>query len=113
MDILLLIIALYLFFVLGWVLYIAVMGLKRVRDQLHPFARFNAYLVLFVFGYPWDLVMNLLVCLAMGRVPRDWILTGTLQRIRYSEPSGSRREAVASWICEHLLNQFDPTGRHC
>lgn len=23
------------------------------------------------------------------------------------------REAVAAWVCAHLLNQFDPKGRHC
>jgi hypothetical protein len=113
MTLALTILATYLFLVFGWVLYIAIMGLARVRDQLHPFAKLNAYGIILPVGYAWDAVMNLLVCLAFWRLPRDWVLTGTLQRIRNTEPSGSWRELAAAWICERLLNQFDAKGKHC
>jgi len=105
------ILGVYLFFLGGWILYVAIMGLNRVKHDLHPFAKFNAYLALFLFGYPWDLAMNLIVCLCMWRIPKDWLLTGTLKRIINTEIG--LREIVASWICEKLLNQFDPKGRHC
>lgn len=105
------IVALYLFFVMGWILYIAIMSLKRIKSQLNPFAKVNAYIALWLFGYPWDLVMNLIVCLFMLRVPRDWILTGTLKRIINTDTGA--RVAVAAWICANLLNQFDPSGTHC
>lgn len=111
MTLLLTVAAVYLFLLAGWLLYIAIMRLKERRDQLHPFAKANAYLALVLFGYPWDAVMNLLVCLAFLRVPRDWLLTGTLKRALATEVGW--REATAAWICTHLLNQFDPSGKHC
>lgn len=111
MTILYTVIGLYLFLLIGWILYVAIMALKDRRDRLHPFAKFNAYLALALFGYPWDLVMNLLVCVAFVRIPRDWLLTGTLKRALSVETGW--REATASWICTNLLNQFDPSGKHC
>ena len=102
---------LYLFFVFGHVLYIAIMGLARIRHMLHPFVRFNAYCIILPVGYVWDAAMNLLVCLAFWRLPRDWLLTGTLKRAINTEQNW--RCDVAAWICDVCLNQFDPKGRHC
>lgn len=101
----------YLFLVMGWVLYVAIMSIKEHRKTMHPFAKLNAYLALVLFAYPWDVVMNLLVCAAFLRWPRDWLLTGTLKRAINTERNW--RETAASWICTHLLNQFDPSGKHC
>lgn len=101
----------YLFLVFGWVLYLAIMNLARVRQDLHWFAKLNAYGLVLPVGYVWDLAMNLLVCAVFLRLPRDWLLTGTLKRTIINE--NNWRERVASWICAHLLNQFDPKGRHC
>lgn len=103
----------YIFLVFGWVLYLAIMGLARERHRLHPFAKFNAYCIVLPVGYLWDAVMNLIVCAVMLRFPRDWLLTGTLKRLQNTEPADSWREIAASWMCEHLLNQFDPKGGHC
>jgi hypothetical protein len=105
------VIAVYLFFVFGHVLYIAIMGLARQRALLHPFVRFNAYVIILPVGYAWDAVMNLLVCLMFWRLPRDWLLTGTLKRAINTE--NNWRCEVAAWICDVCLNQFDPKGRHC
>lgn len=99
--------------VICWVLYLAIMQLAEHRRALHPVAKFHAYCVILPVGYVFDAALNLLACALFLRLPRDWLLTGTLQRIRYTEPAGSWREAVACWVCEHLLNQFDPKGRHC
>ena len=104
-------VGLYLFFVFGWILYLAVMNVARVRDQLHWFAKLNAYFILLPAGYAVDFVMNLVVCLAFWRLPRDLLLTGTLKRAIINEDNW--RCDVAAWICERLLNQFDPKGRHC
>ena len=101
----------YLFFVFGHVLYIAIMGLARVRHTLHPFVKVNAYCIILPIGYLWDAVMNLLVCLAFWRWPCNWLLTGTLKHTINTESNW--RCDVAAWMCEHLLNQFDPKGRHC
>jgi hypothetical protein len=103
----------YALFVICWVLYLAIMNIARVRDQLHPVAKFHAYCIILPVGYIADAMLNLLVCAIFLRPPRDWLLTGTLQRIRFTEPVNSWRETVAAWICTHLLNQFDPKGKHC
>ena len=100
-------------FVLCWVLYLAIMNLAEHRHALHPVAKFHAYAVILPIGYVVDALLNLLACLVFMRIPRDWLLTGTLKRMQNTEPSGSWREAAAGWVCAHLLNQFDPKGRHC
>lgn len=111
MTILLYIIGTYLFLLAGWLLYVAIMSLKSKLKELHPFAKANAYLALVLFGYPWDAVMNLMVCMVFMRIPKDFLLTGTLKRTINVESGW--RVAAAAWICTHLLNQFDPSGKHC
>lgn len=101
----------YAIFVICWILYLAVMNLSRVRKDLHPFAKFNAYAIVLPIGYVFDAVLNLLACAIFLRLPRDWLLTGTLKRMIATDDGW--RCATAAWICEHLLNQFDPKGKHC
>jgi len=113
MTVLTVLAACYSLFVICWVLYLAIMNIAAHRQQLHPFARFNAYLIVLPIGYLADAALNLIACVIFQRLPRDWLLTGTLKRIRNTEPSGSWREQLAAWICTHLLNQFDPKGTHC
>ena len=98
-------------FVLCWILYLAIMNLAEHRDRLHPVAKFHAYFVILPVGYVVDALLNLMVCAIFLRIPRDWLLTGTLKRTINNNDGW--RCATAAWICEHLLNQFDPKGRHC
>lgn len=98
-------------FVLCWVLYLAIMNLAEHRDRLHPVAKFHAYFVILPVGYVVDALLNLLVCAIFLRLPRDWLLTGTLKHTIATDDGW--RCATAAWICEHLLNQFDPKGKHC
>lgn len=98
-------------FVLCWILYLAIMSLAKHKDRLHPVAKFHAYFVILPVGYVVDALLNLLVCAIFLRVPRDWLLTGTLKRTIATDDGW--RCATAAWICEHLLNQFDPKGKHC
>lgn len=101
----------YMLLVVTWVLYLAIMNLAEHRDRLHWFARINAYGIVLPIGYVFDAALNLLVCAIFLRWPRDWLLTGTLKR-NIAVDQGWRC-ATAAWICEHLLNQFDPKGKHC
>ena len=103
--------AFWALFVLCWVLYLAIMNLAEHRDRLHPVAKFHAYFVILPVGYVVDAALNLLVCGLFLRIPRDWLLTGTLKRTIATDDGW--RCTVACWVCEHLLNQFDPKGRHC
>ena len=101
----------YAFVVLCWVLYIAIMSLAQRFESLHPVAKFHAYCIILPVGYAFDFVLNLAVCAAFLRRPRDWLLTGTLKRTINTD-DGLRSKAAA-WICTHLLNAFDPKGKHC
>lgn len=101
------------FIVLCWVLYLAVMNLAGNRAELTGFARILAYWVVLPFGLLCDALLNLHFCLFTLRVPRDWLFTGTLQRIRREEAFDSRLRAAATFICGNLLNPFDPKGTHC
>ena len=109
-DALLSILGLYLFFLFGHVLYVAIMAVKRIEASLHPVARWNYRLLVLPGGLVWDMGMNLIVCIAFRRLPRDWLLTGTLKRALIGE--NNWRGDVAAWMCDHLLNQFSK-GRHC
>lgn len=96
---------------LTWILYIAAMQLRDKINQLHAVAKVHAY----VFGAVF-LVFDVLVNLAFGTMiflepPQEFLLTSRLKRLKLH---GNRwQKKAASWICEHLLNQFDPTGKHC
>lgn len=99
----------YLLCVVTWFFYVAIMHLKLVRDDLHPVAYWHAMAFL-VIGLILDVVLNWLVGSALFlERPREFLLTARLQR--HKKGTGWRR-AVAAWLCEHLLNQFD-RGGHC
>jgi hypothetical protein len=110
-SLLLILPAAWALFVLCWILYLAIMNLAEHKDRLHPVAKFHAYFVILPVGYVVDALLNLMVCAIFLRIPRDWLLTGTLKRMIATDDGW--RCATSAWICEHLLNQFDPKGRHC
>lgn len=94
-----------------WIFYIAVMGLKRVRDakMLTRTATVFGYPVLFA-GLLLDLVANVIVLtLLLGELPRETTVTARLKR--HNRESAGWRKAVAAWA-EPLLDPFDPSGDH-
>ena len=111
MELLLTVLMGYALMVVSWLLFLAVMNLKAHRDTLHPVAKAHAYLLLAV-----GLVVDLALTVVVGSIlyldpPREWTLTGRLKRYRAGPDDW--RKILATWICEHLLNQFDPGGNHC
>lgn len=100
--------------------YAAVMNLQRVRDagRLTPWQLGFAYAALGV-GLGLDALLNLVACLVMLTIPRDWLVTGTLVRYKRRGPGTARmtrwRYAVAVWVCGQLLDSLDPhpSGCHC
>lgn len=103
----------YLLALATWLFYLAVMNLVPVRDQLHPFARVNAYILLAI-GLTLDLILNVVVASILFLEPprlRELLLTARLSRLVKTD-SGWRGR-LARWICHHLLDQFDPKGKHC
>lgn len=103
----------YLFLFFG--LYILVMGVYRAHlaGRLTP--------ALYALTAPWvaigllmDVVANLLIATFIFlEPPREWLVTTRLTRYRADEPLVSWRYRWACWICDHLLDVFDPTGNHC
>jgi hypothetical protein len=51
-----------------------------------------------------------LFSLLLWDIPREPLLTGKLQRLK---AAGGWRGRRAESICMHMLNPFDPTGKHC
>jgi hypothetical protein len=99
------------FYVL-WVCYLAVMNLKRAQDnnQLTKLALCLGYPVL-IFGLLLDVLVNWVFgTLMFLELPKETVLTSRLKRHRFSE---SWRGVLAAFICNQLLNQFDPSGTHC
>jgi hypothetical protein len=44
-------------------------------------------------------------------LPREWLVTDRLQR--HMHKSIGWRFWLAKYICDHLLDVFDPSGNHC
>lgn len=95
----------------AWLYYIVIMGLKRVEDALHPYVRAFGRFILLPIGLLLDLAVNLEVCAVFLRIPRDWLLTGTLKRTINTDDGW--RCTFSSAVCQYLLNPFDPSGKHC
>lgn len=94
-----------------WVVYIAVMGLKRAKDAglLTPTTKVLGYPVLFV-GLALDCFVNVTVMtILLGEIPQELTVTSRLKR--HNKYSNGWRKAVAAWA-EPLLDPFDPSGKH-
>lgn len=96
-----------------WFFYLAVMSLARAKENgtLSRPALFLGFPI-FLIGYALDIAVNLVVMsLIFLELPREWTVTGRVKRHIYH--GSGWREALAAWFCHHLLNAFDPDGRHC
>lgn len=98
-------------FYLLWILYLAVMNLKRIKDAglISPLALALGYPVLFV-GYLLDVLVNITVLtLVLLEFPKELTVTARLKR--HNRTSTGWRKSVAVWF-EPLLDPFDPSGDH-
>ena len=104
--------AIFLFLVDSWFSYIAVMKLKEQRRQLGPIAKVFAYIGLGL-ALVKDAVLVLIFSVLLLTVPRELTLTAMLKRLQITYAEGGWRGVAAAWVCAKLLNQFDPSGKHC
>lgn len=104
------IMGLYLF----WCLYVLVMGLYRAHlaGRLRGLNRVLAWPVV-IAGALIDVVANLTVAsLVFWERPREWLVTHRLAR--HVNTGTGWRHRLARWICDSLLDPFDPTiDGHC
>ena len=98
-----------------WSMYVLVMGIYRA----HLSKRLSR--AAYVLGLPWVIVGYAVDILAQFTVavlffldpPRrgEWLVTSRLQR--YIAHGTGWRFWLAKYICDHLLDVFDPSGNHC
>lgn len=94
-----------------WGMYVLVMGLKRARDAgtLTPVAHALGLPILVV-GYALDFAVNVTVCtVLLAELPRETTVTARLKRHKNAD---NWRGRIARWVAAHLLDAFDPDGRH-
>lgn len=95
-----------------WGLYVLVMGIYRAKlagrlTSLHMVLGAPYVLI----GYFVDVFANCTIAwIFFWERPRELLVTTRLKR--YVEQTGWRRK-VAVWICDRLLDIYDPTGNHC
>lgn len=95
-----------------WVWYLAVMQLAAKRDQLRGVVRALAVLVLWI-GLFLDFILTVIIgSIIFLSWPGEWKFTDRLER-HLMRDSAHWRYKEARWICDNLLNPFDPKGRHC
>jgi len=94
-----------------WIFYVAVMGIKRVRDEgkLTKFALALGLPVL-VIGLLLDFIVNVFVMtLLLLEPPKEMTVTARLKR--HHKDSSGWRLAVVHFF-EPILDPFDPDGDH-
>jgi len=94
-----------------WVLYLAVMNLKRVKDI--GLLTGKALIIgtpILIFGLVFDALVNWLVMtVILLEFPKETTVTARLKR--HNKTSTGWRKGVAVWF-EPLLDPFDPSGDH-
>lgn len=94
-----------------WVIYVAMMRLKQVRDagKLTLAMKVLGYPVLFV-GLVIDFWLNVLASLVFWERPHEYTLSSRLWR--HSQESTGYRQKWAEVIRVNLLDAIDPAGVH-
>jgi hypothetical protein len=98
-------------FYILWVLYLAVMNLKRaqIAGQLTGKALFLGTPVL-VLGYIIDFILNVFcMTIILMELPQETTVSSRLKR--HNLESSGWGKAVAVWF-EPLLDPYDPSGHH-
>lgn len=100
-----------LFLYAVWIFYLAVMTLKRARDEdkLSKVSKVLGYPVLFV-GLLGDFIGNMLCTFIFLDLPQETLITGRMKRYVYGKDGW--RKSLALWVADHLLDDFDPSGKH-
>lgn len=108
-------VALVLYLWALWYVYILVMGLYRAHldKKLTRWTYAMAVPALFV-GYLMDWLANWVIASFVFAEPPDTFLELVTDRLqRYMRGPAGWRQRRAQWVCDHLLDYFDPRGSHC
>lgn len=108
------ILTLIAYFYLCWILYVVIMGTYRAHltDRLTGFNRYMSIPIV-VLGIVFDIIGNLILAtIIFMDVPREWMFTDRLKRYKNSDKL-TRRSKIATYICDNILDPFDPRNNHC
>lgn len=104
--------SIFLFMMVTWLFYLAIMNLKGKYKHMGASAKTLGTILLAV-GVFFDFAFNLLVgTVFFLDLPREFLFTARLKRYKYGEYA-SWRKKLANFFCEEFLDPFDPTGCHC
>jgi hypothetical protein len=97
-----------------WGMFVLVMGIYRA----HLAGRLTKLttvlgLPFVIVGYAVDIFANLVIAPVLFLdLPREFMVTSRF--VRYNaEPGHNWRKDIATYVCENMLDVFDPTGNHC
>jgi hypothetical protein len=96
-----------------WALYVFTMGVYKAHlaGKLKGLNLILAYPIVF-FALLVDVFFNLVVSsVVFLELPREWLVTSRLQR--YMAGPASWRRTIAVYICDSVLDIFDPQNNHC
>ena len=96
-----------------WGFYVLVMGIYRAHldKRLTPVTRvLSAPFV--VVGAVFDVVANITIAsIIFLEFPRELLVTARLKR--HIRSGTGWRHKLSTYVCDHVLDVFDPTGNHC
>ena len=96
-----------------WLIYVMVMGFYRAH-LAGTLEGVTKWLAMPAVGIGWcmDVLCNWTIAIVVfADLPDEKLLTDRL--IRYRANPGTWRAHWAEMICRHLLDPFDPSGKHC
>lgn len=94
-----------------WPFYLAVMALKRARDDgKMTKVAYTLGMPVLLAGWALDIAVNwFVVTIILLEFPRETTVTARLKRHKHDE---GFRGTIARWFALHLLDAYDPSGRH-
>lgn len=96
-----------------WAMYVLVMGIYRAHlaKRLTP-VTLALSLPFVALGYVMDVLANVTIAsVVFIEFPQEALVTERLKR--HITNNTGWRQSLASYICDNLLDVFDPSGNHC
>lgn len=109
--------AVVLFLIFFWYCYLVVTSLYRswLAGRIKKWSiKYWASIPALLIGYFVDLISNYTIArIVFGEWPNGNLELVTTRLTRYKNGPDCRNKAIATWVCEEFLDEFDPTGSHC
>lgn len=97
-----------------WALYVFTMAIYRAHLNKN-LGKFNTVMAFPIVGIAWlvDVFANIVIApFVFWELPRELLVTDRLKKIM-AGGSTARNHMIAVWLCDSVLDPFDPTGNHC